>query len=467
MLELEGEMGHKIKPSETMEEMKKQLKLAGPFCLASFLSYSLEIISVMFIGHLGELSLSAASMASSFAAVTGYHFLLGTGSALETFCGQAYGAQQYHMLSVYTQRAMLILMLMCIPISIIWTYTSTIFIWFGQDAEISMKAEAYIHWLIPSIFPYGILQCQFRFLQAQSDTKILMLSGGLTCLVHILVCWIMIFKLGLGSNGAALACAVSYWTYVSILAIYIKYSRAFEKTWPGFSKEAFKNLGEFISLSIPSALMICLEYWSYEFLVLMSGLLPNPKLETSMMSVSLTTSSLIFRIPYGFGSAVSTRVSNELGAGRPQSAQLAAHVVMFMAITEGLVVSLFLVSVRNIWGYLFTNEVEVVSYLSSIMAVLALSNFFDGIQGVLSGLARGCGSQKIGAFVNLGAYYLVGIPLATILAFVYSYGGKGLWMGIIGGSSVQALLFVVISMRTNWDLEATKAQNRVYAPVPK
>lgn len=81
----------------------------------------------------------------------------------------------------------------------------------------------------------------------------------------------------------------------------------------------------------------------------------------------------------------STRVSNELGAGRPQAAQLAARVVMFLALTEGILLSLILVAIRHIWGYLFTNEEEVVSYLSLIMPVLALSNFMDGIQGVLSG----------------------------------------------------------------------------------
>ncbi|KAL4559737.1 hypothetical protein LXL04_031882 [Taraxacum kok-saghyz] len=94
------ELEQEPKSSETMKELKQLLKLAGPLCLVSFLDYSLQIISVMFIGHLGELSLSVASMASSFAAVTGSHFLFGTGSALETFCGQAYGAQQYHITRV-------------------------------------------------------------------------------------------------------------------------------------------------------------------------------------------------------------------------------------------------------------------------------------------------------------------------------------------------------------------------------
>ncbi|KAF5792873.1 hypothetical protein HanRHA438_Chr00c60g0860031 [Helianthus annuus] len=87
------------------------------------------------------------------------------------------------------------------------------------------------------------------------------------------------------------------------------------------------------------------------------------------------------------------------------------------------------------------------------MPVLAISNVMDGVQGVLSGVVRGCGWQKMGTLVNLGAYYLVGLPCAVTLTFVYNLGGKGLWIGIICGSGVHALSLLVITTRTNWVLE--------------
>ncbi|PON96731.1 Multi antimicrobial extrusion protein [Trema orientale] len=448
---------------EVISELKRQMVLAGPLVVVSFLQFSLTMISVMFIGHLGELSLSSSSMATSFAGVTGFSLMLGMGGALETFCGQAYGAKQYHMLGVHMQRAMLVLTLMCIPIALLWSCTEQIFRGLKQDPEIAARAGLYSRWLIPSIFPYGLLQCQLRFLQTQNIISPLMICTGITSLVHIFSCWTLVLKFDFGSRGAALSIAISYWINVWILATYIKFSPLCRKTWTGFSKAGMKNLLDFLKLGVPSALMVCLEYWSYEFLVLMSGLLPNPKLETSMMSISLNTSSLVFRIPFGFGSAASTRVSNELGAGEPQAARLAAQLVIFLAVIQGLVVSLIAVLVRNIWGYLYTNEEEVVRYLAAIMPVLALSNFMDGIQGVLSGTVRGCGRQKIGAYVNLGAYYLVGLPCAIILTFVFHFGGKGLWMGIICGSSLQAFLLLVITLCTNWDEEASKAMDRVHA----
>ena len=80
-------------------------------------------------------------------------------------------------------------------------------------------------------------------------------------------------------------------------------------------------------------------------------------------------------------------MSNELGAGRPEAARLAVCVVVVMAITEGTLVGLLLILIRNVWGYAYSNETEVVKYVAIMMPILAVSNFLDGLQCVLSGFA--------------------------------------------------------------------------------
>lgn len=447
---------------DILDEVKKQLRLAGPLIATSLLQMILQVISVMFVGHLGELALSGASMATSFAGVTGFSLLLGMSSALDTLCGQAYGAKQYYMLGIQMQRAMLVLMLVSIPLAVVWAYTGQILMLCGQETEIATEAGLYARWMIPSLFAYGLLQCHVRFLQTQNIVLPMMLCSGFAALLHILVCWILVFKSGLGSRGAALANGFSYWMNVLLLALFVKLSPDCKKTWTGFSKEALHNIISFIRLAVPSAVMVCLEFWSFELLVLLSGLLPNPKLETSVLSVSLNTASMVFMVPFGLGAAVSTRVSNELGAGRPQAARLAVRVVVLMAIAEGLVVGSIMVGVRKLWGYAYSNEEEVVKYVAVMLPILAISNLMDGMQCVLSGVARGCGWQKIGAAVNLGAYYIVGVPSAILLAFVLHVGGKGLWMGIICGITVQVLLLSTVTLCTNWAKEARKAKDRVY-----
>ncbi|XP_078176663.1 protein DETOXIFICATION 16-like isoform X2 [Carex rostrata] len=417
----------------------------------------------MFGGHLDEIPVSSASMATSFANVTGYILMMGSATAMDTLCGQAYGAKEYALLGIYKQRAMLILTLLGIPLATIWFYTNEILLLCGQEADIAWEAGIYAKWMIPSLFAYGLLQCHVRFLQSQNIVFPVMLSSGLTALLHIFVCWLLVYGLGMGSKGAALGSGISNWINVTILAGYVRISPNCKKTWVGFSKEAFHDLVEFIKLAVPSALMVCLGWWSFEFLVLLSGLLPNPQLETSVLSISLNTASFVYMIPFGLGGAISTRVSNELGAGRPETARLAVQVVLCLTITGGLIVGSILILIRDIWGYAYSSEEEVVKYVAIILPILAISNMLDSIQCVLSGVARGCGWQKIGAFVNLGAFYAVGIPSAILLAFVFHFNGKGLWMGLICGIFVQAVLLLTITLCTNWENEARKAKERVYS----
>lgn len=102
-------------------------------------------------------------------ACTSLDLELGLASAVDTFLQQAYGAKQYHMLGIHMQRAMLVLMLTRIPIAFPLNFTEQIFIQHGQDLEISTQAGVYSRWLIPSIFPYALLQCEVKFLQAQNN----------------------------------------------------------------------------------------------------------------------------------------------------------------------------------------------------------------------------------------------------------------------------------------------------------
>ncbi|CAI0450857.1 unnamed protein product [Linum tenue] len=243
--------------AELVRELKRQMKVAGPLVVVSFLQYSLQLISVMFVGRLGQLALSSASMATSFAGVTGFGFMMGMGGALETLCGQAYGsAQHHHLLGLHLQRALIITTILSIPISLLWAYTARIFLFLGQDPQISRGAGLYARFLIPSILPYGFLQCQLRFLQAQNLVSPLILSTGLATVFHVGLCWALIFRLGFGNEGAALSVAVSYWVNVVVLGLYTGFSPSCRMTWTGFSRDGGRGLCGFLRLGVPSALMV-------------------------------------------------------------------------------------------------------------------------------------------------------------------------------------------------------------------
>uniref|UniRef100_A0A0E0B998 Protein DETOXIFICATION n=1 Tax=Oryza glumipatula TaxID=40148 RepID=A0A0E0B998_9ORYZ len=371
--------------ASTAAEVKRLLRLAGPLMAGFVLRNSVQMVSVMFVGHLGELQLAGSSLAASLANVTGFSFLFGMSSALDTLCGQAYGAGQHRLLGVYAQRAMLVLAAAAVPIALVWASAGEILLLFGQDPAIAAEAGAYARWMIPSLAAYVPLACALRFLQAQGIVVPVMASSGVAAVAHVAVCWALVHKAGMGSKGAALSGAVTYWTNFAVLAFYARLSGACKATWTGFSMDAFRELRRFTELAVPSAMMVCLEWSSFEILVLLSGILPNPQLETAVLSISLSTASLLIMVPRGIGSSLSTRVSNELGGGHPRAARMAARVATAMTVLVCLVLVIAMILLRNVWGYTYSSEEEVVAYIASMLPILAVSFFVDGINGALSG----------------------------------------------------------------------------------
>ncbi|KAL6848630.1 hypothetical protein ACP4OV_021213 [Aristida adscensionis] len=467
--------------SEVAREAGVVGRVALPMAAVSVLQYAVQVASNMMVGHLpgGVLPLSASAIATSLATVSGFSLLIGMASGLETLCGQAYGAKQYDKLGLQTYRAIVTLTAVSIPISLLWVFIGKLLILIGQDPLISKEAGRYIAWLIPGLFAYAVSQPLTKFLQSQSLIVPMLWSSIATLLLHVPLCWLLVFKTSLGYVGASLAISLSYWLNVIMLAAYIAYSDSCKQTRSPPTIEAFKGVGVFLRLALPSALMLCFEWWSFEILILVSGLLPNPELQTSVLSICLTSITLTYTIPYGLGAAASTRVANELGAGNPEGARSAVRIVMSMAVMEAVLVTSILLASQHILGYAYSSDKEVVAYVTAMVPFICVSVAADSLQGVLSVtitvlsvmpmswtyqrcIARGCGWQHFGAYVNLGSFYLVGIPVALFLGFVLKMEGKGLWMGISCGSIMQFLLLAVITFFSNWQKMSDKARERVF-----
>lgn len=448
--------------SAGIEEVKKLCYLAGPMVAVTLSQFMLQASSLMMVGHLGELALSSSAIAISLCSVTGFSLMLGMGSGLETLCGQAYGARQYLKLGTQTYAAIFSLITVCIPISILWLNLGRVLLFIGQDPLISHEAEKFAMWLVPALFGFATLQPLVRYFQMQSMILPMLISSCFTICLHIPVCWLLVYKSGLRNTGAALAICFSTWLNASILGLYMIFHPSCAKTRAPISLEVLHEVKEFFRFAVPSAIMICLEWWSFELLILLSGILPNPELETSVLSVCLNTLSTLYAIPYGLAGAVSTRVSNELGAGNPRRARMSVLVIMFLAVAEIVIVTIAIFASRRVFGYIFSRDKEVVNYVTDMAPLICVSVIMDSLQGTLSGVARGCGWQHIGAYVNLASFYLVGIPIAVTLAFFVGLRGKGLWIGILSGATTQTFMLCTITSCTNWDKQAMKARERLF-----
>ncbi|GLT80159.1 hypothetical protein SLA2020_516130 [Shorea laevis] len=447
--------------SATWLELNILFRLAAPAIIVYLLNNVVSMSTQIFCGHLGNLQLAAASLGNTGIQVFAYGLMLGMGSAVETLCGQAYGAHKYEMLGIYMQRSLILLTATGIPLMLIYIFSKPILILLGEPATIASAAAIFVYGLIPQIFAYAANFPIQKFLQAQGIIAPSAFISAAVVGIHLLLSWLAIYKFGWGLLGGSLVLSLSWWLIVGAQFVYILMSEKCRKTWTGFSIQAFSGLWEFLKLSTASAVMLCLESWYYQILVLIAGLLQNAEIALDSLSICMTVSGWVFMIAVGFNAAASVRVSNELGAGHPKAASFSCLIVTSSSFIISVICAIIVLLTRNVISYAFTGGTAVAEAVAELSPLLALSVILNGIQPVLSGVAVGCGWQAFVAYVNVGCYYIIGIPLGCLLGFKFDFGAKGIWTGMIGGTIMQTLILIWVTVRTDWQKEVEKAKSRL------
>ncbi|RZC57087.1 hypothetical protein C5167_004384 [Papaver somniferum] len=443
-------------------ESKKLWRIVGPTIFTRIASYSLNIITQSFAGSLGNLELASISL--SITVILGFNFglLLGMASALETLCGQAYGAKQYRMLGIYLQRSWVVLFLCAILLLPVYIFTSPILKLLGQPDDLAEQSGLVTIWLIPVHFAFAFQLPLQRYLQCQHKTPITAYVSWFVLAFHIFVNWLFIYKLGFGIIGAAVTMNISWWIIVLVLCWYVVCGGCPE-TWTGFSTEAFSGLWEFFKLSAASGVMLCLENWYYRILILMTGNLNNATIAVSALAVCMSINAWEMSIPFAFFAATGVRVANELGAGNGKAAKFASIVSAITSLIVGLCICVLILILHGKLATIFTSSNIVIEEVDNLAILLAITIFLNSIQPVLSGIAVGSGWQASVAYINIGCYYIVGLPLGAVLGWVFHLGVQGIWSGMIGGTAIQTLILLIITIRCDWDMQAEKASLRMTA----
>ncbi|XP_047323631.1 protein DETOXIFICATION 33-like [Impatiens glandulifera] len=453
--------------SISMEESRKMWVIAGPAILTSVAQFSIGFVTSAFVGHLGELELAAVSVVQNVIEGFVYGIMLGMGSALETLCGQAVGAGQFNMLGIYMQRSFIITLFTALLLTPIYVLTSPLLQLLRQDKDISRLAGKYAVWTTPQLFAYALNFPIQKFLQAQSKIWVMTTISMLALALHVLLNWLLITEMGKGLFGAALAGNISWWLVVLAQMIYVTCGY-FPEAWTGFSWLAFKSLGSFIKLSIASAVMLCLELWYYTVIILMVGWLKNPEVAVSAISICMNIQLWTLMVTLGFNAAVSVRVSNELGAGRPKPAKFSVVVAVFTSTVFGIVFTAAIIATKNYFPNVFTSDEDVKRETSKLGYYLAATILLNSIQPVLHGVAVGAGWQLSVALINTGCYYVFGLPLGALLGYKFQLGVSGIWLGMLAGSLLQTIVLLFSIFRANWQKEALQAKERLrsYAATP-
>ncbi|KAJ4964527.1 hypothetical protein NE237_016376 [Protea cynaroides] len=437
-------------------ESQKLWQIVGPAIFSRVSSFSMNVITQAFAGHLGDLELASISMANNV--IVGFNFglLLGMASALETLCGQAFGAKKYHMLGIYMQRSWIVLFLCSVLLLPMYVFASPFLKWMGQPEDVAEQSGMVALWLIPIHFSYAFQFPLQRFLQCQLKTGVIAWVSLVGLIVHSFISWVFVYGLKLGLVGIAITLNFSWWILVFGLLAYTVCGGC-PLSWTGFSTQAFFGLWEFLKLSAASGVMLCLENWYYRIILLMTGNLKNAKIAVDALSICMTINGWEMMIPLAFFAATGVRVGNELGAGNGKGAKFATKVSVVTSTILGLIFGLLVMVFHDKLAVIFTTSDAVITAVDNLSVLLFFTILFNSVQPVLSGVAVGSGWQSFVAYINLGCYYIIGVPFGFLLGWIFNFGVEGIWIGMISGTAVQTLVLAIITIRCDWENEARKA----------
>ncbi|KAD6119583.1 hypothetical protein R6Q59_025575 [Mikania micrantha] len=445
-------------PSQALEEIKAIGKISGPTAITGLLLYSRAMISMLFLGYLGELELAGGSLSIGFANITGYSIISGLAMGMEPICGQAYGAKQMKLLGLTLQRTVLLLLSTSLPISFLWLNMKTILVWCGQDNEISTVAQTYIFFSIPDLFVLSLLHPLRVYLRTQNITLPLTCCSLVSILMHIPLNFLLVGYFKLGVSGVAVVSVITNLNLLFLLTIVVYFSGIHRESWVSPSTDCLHGWSSLLALAVPTCVSVCLEWWWYEIMIILCGLLSNPRATVASMGILIQTTSLVYVFPSALSLGVSTRVGNELGANRPAKARLSMIVSVVWAVAMGFTAMTVTTLMRHRWGRFFTADVEILELTSVALPVVGLCELGNCPQTAGCGVLRGSARPSVGANINLGSFYFVGMPVAVLMGFTGKLGFAGLWVGLFAAQVTCALLMLYVLFTTDWIVEVERAK---------
>ncbi|RLN53231.1 hypothetical protein BBJ29_000520 [Phytophthora kernoviae] len=452
---------------DVTQELKTLLKLVYPVVVTSALEYLPGFTCIILAGHIKsphtQQYVDAAMLSTMFMNISAYSVGFGLTSALDTLCSQAYGAKKYGKIGIYFQAGLQVILACLGPIFLLNWYSEQFLQYMGQDPEVSRLAQVFSRWVllgVPFVFLYELVR---KVLQAQNIMKPLVGIAVIGNIVNIVTGYWLTFNTSMGFEGVALSRSLGNMVMPLLLVPYFyRHPHHLSQWWRGWAhKEAAAHVGQFLRLGVPGMLMMTMEWWAFEVLTLMAGVLPNAVVSMSAHAVTVNVENLIYMIYAGLAVAANIRVGNCLDANAPKQTKLACSVALTLTLAISLTFSLGMFVMRASIPSLFLNDRESIERAGRVLAVWAPLVVFDGLNTVVQGVFRGAGKQKVAATVNAVAYYVFGIPVAGVLAFHFVLGVEGLWLGFGSGIFVSAAaLFYMQFERWTWAELADEAQKR-------
>lgn len=440
-------MNNKSSHKNHIAEILRTLQLAAPVMVGMVASFGMNFVDTIMAGRLPDKEIALAAIATGGAIWSAaLMFCIGLTMAIQPVVAQLDGAKKCAEAGAETRQGLWIALAVAVPFVLLLINGSLVLQGIGVDPDIIPTAIKYLDalaWGAPAICILLLLRF---FSEGTGHTRPTMYIGLMGIILNIPLNYILMFgKLGmpaLGAQGTGYATSLVILIQVVAMFYYVHkhhhfrpYALFIRWDWPQWGM--IKNL---VRIGLPIGLGIFVEgslFVGAALLIARLGPLPS-----SAHLVAINFSALMFMVPLGLASAITTRVGNALGRGEPNAARYAGLIGMVIMLGSQTVSASLMLFVPEFIVAIYTDDAAITAIAVSLLFFSAIFQYADGIQICSAAALRGLKDTLVPMFINLVSYMLIGLSVGYYLTFNMEMGPAGMWIGMIVGLSFGAVLLL-------------------------
>jgi MATE family multidrug resistance protein len=443
------------------QEIRPMLALAGPVVLAEIGWMAMGFVDTAIVGRLGPEAIGAVGIGTALfgtLAIFGMGLLLG----LDTLVSQAYGACDLVSCHRSLIDGLYLSAIAAPPMLLIGAAANWSLKYWGLPPGVLRLAVPYFSVLTWSLLPLLLYAAFRRYLQAMGLVAAVTFALISANLINAFANWLLVFgHLGLpalGTRGSAVATLISriYMASVLLLAILVHNRRGHLGLFGVSRRFDTAGIRRLFRLGLPAAAQVTLEFGVFSAVTVLAGRVDEASLAAHQ--IVLTLAGLTFMVPLGVGSAGAVRVGHAVGRRDQMGARRSGWTALLLGVSSMSCAAAAFLLIPVPLVHVFTSNRAVVALGVSLLAVAAMFQLFDGLQGVATGVLRGLGDTRTPMVTNLLGHWLLGLPVGYSLCFFAGWGVVGLWVGLSMGLVVVGIVLLAVWTRQSRRLLAAAAR---------
>ncbi|MDD2594659.1 MAG: MATE family efflux transporter [Bacteroidales bacterium] len=425
---------------------KRNLKVAIPVMITQAGQVVVNLADNIMVGHLGAGELAGVSFANAVF-MMGLVFTIGFTQGITPIVGQSYGEGRHEHSARIFQNSIVINIIMSVIVTLIMFAVGLNLDKMGQNEEVLTFAKQYYFISVLTIVPMVLFLGARFFSEGIGNTKNAMYITLFVNVLNIFLNWILIFgnwgapKMGVA--GAAYATLISRIVamvlFIILLFTISPYKQYFKMMCkPVCDKISIRNL---LKTSFPISLQSLLEAGAFSIAAIMVGWIGKYELAGHQVAQSL--SHFTFMLALGFGAAATIRVSHQFGGKNYIETRMAGIAAIHMSVSFMAFFGIIFIIFRNDIPFIFSNDPKVIAFASQIIVVMAMYQIFDALQLSAVSSLRGLKDINKPLLYSSISYYVICLPAAYILGFIFNLGVIGVWIGLLLGLMFAGILFFI------------------------